>query len=145
MRGKTFEQVEVGESFSGSTTITETHIVMAAGLFGDFAPLHVDEEYARGTLFGTRIAHGTLLTGIMAGVLSTYFQGTAIGYLEESVRFLAPVLPGSTITTTWTVRDAVEKAKLGGGIVTLDVSIARQDGVVALEGTAKAIIRGEAG
>jgi acyl dehydratase len=141
--GKTFEQVEVGETFSGRMTITEAQIVIAAGIFGDFAPLHVDEEFAKKTIFGTRIAHGTLITGIMAGVLSTHFHGTAIGYLEQDVRFRAPVLPGNTVTTEWRVLDAVEKPKLGGGIASLAVACRLEDGTVVLEGTAKAIIRGE--
>jgi 3-hydroxybutyryl-CoA dehydratase len=141
-RGKTFEQVEVGESFSGSMTVTEAHIVLAAGIFGDLAPLHVDEEFARETAFGTRIAHGTLTTGIMAGVLSGYFAGTAIGYLEQNVRFRAAVFPGDTVTSEWTVRDKAEKPKLGGGIVTLGIVCRKQDGTTVLDGEAKAIIRG---
>ena len=75
--GQPFEEVTVGDRFARSTTVTETHIVLAAGLFGDFAPLHVDEEYARESRFGTRIAHGTLTTGIMAAALSSlgiYYQ-----------------------------------------------------------------------
>jgi acyl dehydratase len=139
--GKTFEEIEVGEAFSGRMTVSEAHIVLAAGIFGDFAPLHVDEEFAKGTRFGTRIAHGTLLTGIMAGVLSGHFHGTAIGYLEQDVRFLAPVLPGETVTTEWKVVDAVAKEKLGGGVVSLQVECRREDGTVAVAGTAKAIVR----
>ena len=139
--GRPFEQIEVGESFARSQTVTETHVVLAAGLFGDFAPLHVDEEYAKDTRFGTRIAHGTLTTGIMAAALSSHFHGTSIGYLEQDVRFLAPVYPGDTVTSEWTVLDAVEKAKLGGGIVSMKVECRNQDGTILLEGTAKAIIR----
>jgi 3-hydroxybutyryl-CoA dehydratase len=140
-RGRTFEQVQAGETFSGSMTVTETHIVMAAGIFGDFAPLHVDEEFARGTAFGTRIAHGTLTTGIMAGVLSSHFHGTAIGYLEQTVRFLAPVLPGDTVTSEWEVLEKLEKPRLGGGIVSMRITCRKQDGTEILTGTAKAIIR----
>lgn len=139
--GQPFEEVTVGDRFARSTTVTETHIVLAAGLFGDFAPLHVDEEYARESRFGTRIAHGTLTTGIMAAALSSHFHGTSIGYLEQTVRFLAPVFPGDTVTAEWTVEDKVEKAKLGGGIVSLSVRCLNQDDTVLLDGTAKAIIR----
>jgi 3-hydroxybutyryl-CoA dehydratase len=140
--GPLFEEVSVGDTFAGSMTITESHLVIGAGLFGDFSPLHVDEEFARRTRFGTRIAHGPLITGIMAGVLSTYFAGTAIGYLSEQVRFLAPVFPGSTVTCEWRVTGTEEKRKLGGGVVALDVRCVREDDVVVLEGAAKLIIRG---
>lgn len=140
--GPTYEQVEPGYAFSDSLTVTETHIVLAAGLFGDFAPLHVDEEFAKATPFGTRIAHGTLTTGIMAGVLSGHFKGTAIGYLEQNVSFRAPVFPGDTVVSEWTVQDVVAKPKLGGGIVSFAIACTNQDGTVILDGSAKAIIRG---
>jgi 3-hydroxybutyryl-CoA dehydratase len=143
-RGPHFEDVEVGLTFSDASTVTEAHILLAAGIFGDLAPLHINEEFARGTRFGTRIAHGPLVTGMMAGVLSSYFHGTAIGYLEESVRFLAPVFPGDTVTSEWTVRETTAKPKLGGGIVAFDVECRKTDGTVVLSGTAKAIIRGRA-
>jgi 3-hydroxybutyryl-CoA dehydratase len=144
--GTTFEEIELGEAFSGRMTLTEAHVVLAAGIFGDLAPLHVDEEFAKETHFGTRIVHGTLLTGVMAGVLSEHFQATAIGYLEQDVRFRAPVFPGETVTTEWRVVEAVAKRKLGGGIVSLTVECRRTDAVVAVEGSAKLIIRsGESG
>jgi 3-hydroxybutyryl-CoA dehydratase len=139
--GTTFEEIVVGESFSGRMTVTEAHLVLAAGIFGDFAPLHTDEKFAGETRFGTRIVHGTLLTGIMAGVLSEHFQATAIGYLEQDVRFRAAVRPGETVTTKWRVLEAVPKTKLGGGIASLTVECRREDDTVAVEGTAKVIIR----
>jgi acyl dehydratase len=139
--GPTFEEVRVGDTFSGSMTVTEAHIVIAAGLFGDFAPLHVDEEYAKRTMFGTRIAHGTLTTGIMAGVLSGHYYGTAIGYLEQDVRFRGPLLPGDTVTSEWEVLATEAKPRLGGGIVTLAITCRQQEGKQILEGSAKAIIR----
>jgi 3-hydroxybutyryl-CoA dehydratase len=136
-----FDDIEVGDSFSDSVTITETHIVLAAGLFGDFAPLHVNEQYARTTRWGTRIAHGTLTTGIIAGVLSGYFRTNALGYLEESVRFTAPVYPGDTLTCRWEVLEKVRKEKLDGGVVTLEVQCFNQDDKTVLEGTAKLIVQ----
>jgi 3-hydroxybutyryl-CoA dehydratase len=142
--GPTFEQVEVGETFSGSMTVTEAHIVLAAGIFGDLAPLHVDEEFAKTTAFGTRIAHGTLTTGMMAGVLSGHFHGTAIGYLEQNVRFRAPVFPGDTVVSEWEVLEKAAKPKLGGGIVSFAITCRNQEGTELLSGTAKAIIRGAA-
>jgi 3-hydroxybutyryl-CoA dehydratase len=136
-----FESIQIGESFAGSTTVTETHVVTAAGLFGDFAPLHVDEEYAKTTLFGTRIAHGTLITGMMAGVLSGFFGPNATGYLEQTVNFRAPVFFGDTVTSTWTILDMIPKERFSGGIVELAVRCTKHDDTVVLEGNAKLIVR----
>jgi acyl dehydratase len=138
---RTFDETEVGESFATTVTVTETHIVLAAGLFGDFAPLHVNEEYAKTTRFGTRIAHGTLVGGFIGAALAGHFGTGALGYLEEHVFFRAPVFPGDTVTTTWTVAEKVAKPKLGnGGIVKLSVEVTRQDGTVVLDGSGAMIV-----
>jgi 3-hydroxybutyryl-CoA dehydratase len=135
-----FHQLEVGQQLSGRITVTEAHIVLACGIFADFAPLHVDEEYARQTRFGTRIAHGTLITGIMAGVLSKHLGPNAVGYLEQNVRFTAPVLAGDTVSTVWEITEKVDKPRLGGGIVTLRGTCSTQAGVTAVEGTSALIV-----
>ena len=53
--GKWYDEVNVGESFGTSVTVTETHIVLGSGMFGDFNPLHVDEEFSKKSMFGGRI------------------------------------------------------------------------------------------
>ena len=63
--------------------MTETHIVMGAGLIGDFNPHHVNADYAKGTRFGTPILHGMLTSAIMGAAVGMYFHGTAIAYLEH--------------------------------------------------------------
>src|SRR5665213_3499437 len=93
----TFHSLQVGHRLTGSVTVTESHIVLASGIFGDFAPLHVDEEYAKTTPFGTRLAHGPLVVGIMSGVLGSGVGKNANGLLEQNVRFVAPVHIGDTI------------------------------------------------
>jgi acyl dehydratase len=52
--------------------------VLGAGLIGDFNPHHVDDEYAKGTRFGTRILHGMLTSALMGAPVGMYFHGTAI-------------------------------------------------------------------
>lgn len=100
MRGKTFEQLQVGQVFSlGSRTITEADIVNFAGVSGDFNPLHLSEEYAKQTEFGTRIGHGMLSASVATGLCnrSGLFEGTLIALLEMSFRFKVPVRPQDTI------------------------------------------------
>ena len=73
--------------------------------------------------------HGTLVAGIMAGVLSKALGPNALGYLEQHSRFTAPVFPGDTITTTWIVTSMDEKPGQGGGVVNVSGSCRTQAGV----------------
>ena len=93
--GKTFDEVVIGEIILDTMTVTESHLVLAAGLFKDYNPLHVNEEYTRKTIFNGRIVHGPLTAGIMTGIIGNYFVGTAIAYLEQTVKFFHPLDPGT--------------------------------------------------
>ncbi|MCZ7654179.1 MAG: MaoC/PaaZ C-terminal domain-containing protein [Rhodocyclaceae bacterium] len=69
-------------AFQSAMTMTETHIVMGAGLFGDFNRLHVDEPFAGESRYGGRIAHGYLTSSLIAASYGMVFHGTAIAYLD---------------------------------------------------------------
>jgi acyl dehydratase len=139
--GKTYEEVKIGESFSSSLTITETHLVLAAGLFGDFNPLHVDENHARDSRFGGRILHGPFTSALVSAPVGMYFHSTAIAYLEHTCRFKAPVKPGDTLTTTWTVTDKHDKPRQQGGIVLLTCACRNQAGTVVAEADGKILVK----
>ena len=129
--GKHFDEVAIGTTFASTLTITETHLVLGAGLIGDFNPHHANEVYATSSRFGTRVLHGMLTSAVMGAAVGMYFHGTAIAYLEHNARFLAPVRPGDTLTTTWTIVELLAKPKHGGGIVVLKSRCgepARRDG-----------------
>ena len=64
--GKWYGEVKVGERFGTSVTVTETHLVLAAGMFGDFNPLHVDEAFAAQSRFGGRILHGPFTSALIS-------------------------------------------------------------------------------
>lgn len=135
--GVRYDDVRIGETFSGTMTVTETHLVLGAGLIGDFNPHHVDECYAKGTRFGGRILHGMLTGAIMGAPLGMRFHGTAIAFLEHNVRFTAPVFAGDTLTTTWTVAAKLDKPKHAGGIVVLHGVCRNQDDVVVASAESK--------
>src|SRR5450432_229527 len=137
--GKWFDEIRVGDTFSRSVTITETHLVMSCGILGDFNPLHVDEEFAKRSRFGGRILHGMMTSAIMGGPIGMYFYGTAIAYLEHNARFRAPVRPGDTLTIVWTGAGLVPKPKHGGGIVELTATATNQSGEVAVEADGKVL------
>jgi 3-hydroxybutyryl-CoA dehydratase len=139
-KGKYFDQVKAGDQFSTSLTITETHLVLGSGLFGDFNPLHVDEEFARRSRFGGRILHGPFTSALVAAPVGNYFHSTAIAYLEHLCRFKAPVKPGDTLTTTWTILETQPKPKHGGGIVVLRCDCVNQTGTLVAEAEGKIMV-----
>jgi len=138
--GRHYDEIAVGETFRRSLTVTDTHLVIGAGLIGDFNPHHVDDAYASGSRFGTRILHGMLTSAMMGGALGMIFHGTAIALLEHATRFVAPVRPGDTVTTTWKVTHRSDKAKHGGGVVDLEAVAVNQNGETVAEGHGKMLV-----
>jgi len=120
--------VDIGTKVSHTKTVTEADIVMFAGVSGDFNPIHVSDEYAKKTFFGTRIAHGVIAIGFTSAAM-TKLPGLVI-FLGASDKFLAPVRIGDTITATGEVI-AVRKDK---GILTLKTSCTNQEGQTVVEG-----------
>jgi 3-hydroxybutyryl-CoA dehydratase len=98
MNGLTIDELKVGDSAELSKTVSETDIYLFAGITGDFNPAHVDEEYARRTFFGTRIAHGLLTAGFISAVLGCRLPGPGAVYMRQELSFLGPVRIGDTIT-----------------------------------------------
>jgi 3-hydroxybutyryl-CoA dehydratase len=132
MIGKTFDQMEVGDSDQFSKTVTDSDIYLFAGVSGDVNPAHINEEYAKGTFFKTRIAHGMLSAGFISAVIGTRLPGPGSVYMQQTLTFLAPVHIGDTITAKATVIEKMEEKKR----VRLKTICTNQDGVATLEGEA---------
>jgi 3-hydroxybutyryl-CoA dehydratase len=126
------ELPEIGASASFSRTITEADIATYAELTGDRNPVHLDEQYAAGTRFGRRIAHGMLTAGLISAVLGTQLPGPGAIYLSQSLRFLAPVAIGDTITA----RVEVVAQRPEKRLLTLRTECVNQDGTPVLIGEA---------
>jgi len=139
--GRWYDDVAIGETFSRTITITDTHLVLGAGLIGDFNPHHVNDAYAKTSRFGTRILHGMITSAMMGAPVGMYFYGTAIAYLEHAARFKAPVRAGDTLTTTWSVAAKQAKPNHGGGVVTLVGECRNQDGTLVADADAKMLVR----
>jgi 3-hydroxybutyryl-CoA dehydratase len=103
LHGFFIEDLSVGMTASYAKTITETDIVIFAGISGDNNPLHLNEEFARESIFKGRIAHGMLTAVFISTVLGTKLPGPGCIYLNQEVKFLAPVRPGETVTTQVTI------------------------------------------
>ena len=138
MVGLFWEEWEVGKSFtSAARTVTETDIVMFAGISGDYNPLHINEEYCKTTQFGTRIAHGPLVYAIAAGLLFQLhlYDDTLMAFLGfENVRFTKPVKIGDTIHAKVTVTEVTETSKPDRGVMKRLLQVINQRGEVVQEG-----------
>jgi 3-hydroxybutyryl-CoA dehydratase len=132
MKGKTIDQLTIGESAQFAKTITESDVVLYAGITGDFNPAHVNEAYAKGTYFKGRIAHGLLAAGLISAALGCRLPGPGTIYLGQSLKFMAPVRIGDTITAVVTVSEKLEDNKR----VLFTTTCTNQEGEVVLEGEA---------
>jgi 3-hydroxybutyryl-CoA dehydratase len=99
------DEVRIGASSRFTKTISEADVYLYAGITGDFSPNHVDEEYMKAGRYGRRIAHGTLLMGLMSAASARLCLGRTVSLGYDRVRFPAPVFFGDTITTDYTVTD----------------------------------------
>jgi 3-hydroxybutyryl-CoA dehydratase len=121
-RHHAWEDFAVGERFSsGGRTLAEADLLTFAGLTGDFYPLHVDEEFARASRFGGRIAHGMLGAGFISTVLGTRLPGPGTIYMSQTLRFAAPVRIGDEVeasaeVTASSTRGASMRARQGWSI-----------------------------
>jgi acyl dehydratase len=146
-RGLTFEQFEVGKTFtSQSRTVTEADVVAFAGLSGDFNPLHTDALFASETPFGERIAHGMLIASMATGMSNWtgVFEGTTIALMEQVIRYKGAVKFGDTIHLELTVATKKETSKSDRGVVTFDTQVINQEGTMVIEGQWVLMMRREA-
>ena len=111
IHGYYYEDLEVGMSGTYAKTITETDIVMFAGMSGDNNPVHLNHEFAAETMFEGRIAHGMLSAGFISTVLGTKMPGPGCIYLSQNLKFKAPVRANETVTAKVTITKMVPEKR----------------------------------
>lgn len=131
------DQIEVGQSASYSKTITETDVYLFAGISGDANPVHLNDVYAKETMFKGRIAHGMLTASLISTVLGMYLPGPGAIYAGQNLKFLAPVYFNDTLTATCTVKEKLPERKR----VIMDCKVTNQNGVVVISGEATLIVK----
>ncbi|KPP93763.1 MAG: 3-hydroxybutyryl-CoA dehydratase [Rhodobacteraceae bacterium HLUCCA08] len=99
------EDLEIGMVRSLSKVVTDRDIELFAEVSTDRNPVHLDDDYARDTIFEGRIAHGMLTAGLISAVIGEQLPGHGTVYLGQSLKFLAPVRPGDLVTAEVEVRD----------------------------------------
>jgi 3-hydroxybutyryl-CoA dehydratase len=110
LRGKYLDEITDGMTAVFSKTVTEADIVLFAGITGDTNPVHLDEEFAKPTMFKGRIAHGMLTAGFISAVFGTKLPGPGCIYMSQNLKFKAPVKIGDTVKARVTV-SAIDQDK----------------------------------
>ncbi|HCL98205.1 MAG TPA: enoyl-CoA hydratase [Fervidobacterium sp.] len=126
------EKMYVGQVYEVKRIVTDEMIKMFAEATGDRNPVHLDDEFARNSIFGGRIAHGILSLGIVSAVLGMEFPGAGTVYLMQNAKFKRPVYVGEEVTVRLTVKE-IDKEKRR---VLLETLVVKPNGENAIEGEA---------
>ncbi|MPM36320.1 (R)-specific enoyl-CoA hydratase [bioreactor metagenome] len=132
MKGLTIQEIQIGDSASFSKTVTETDVVLFAGITGDLNPAHVNADYASKSMFKQRIAHGILSAGFISNVLAMKLPGPGTIYLSQELKFTKPVFFGDTVTATVTVVERNEEKNR----LKLETIVTNQNGEQVIVGAA---------
>lgn len=136
-----FDDLAVGDEFiTAGRTITETDIQMFAMLTGDWSRIHTDEEFARASIFGRRVAHGPLGIMISVGLMvrTGVFEGTALAGLEYSDWvFRAPIHIGDTIHCRMTITETRPTSDGRRGVIQRQMELINQRGEIVQVGRAR--------
>ena len=127
----TFDEITIGQSAHYSKTVTEQDIQMFAAVSGDVNPLHLDAEFAAGTRFGERIAHGILTASFVSAALAMKLPGPGCIFMEQTLKFRLPVKIGDEISVTLEVTDKNERRNS----VSLNCKAYNSDQKLVLTGT----------
>jgi 3-hydroxybutyryl-CoA dehydratase len=140
MTATPYDEFELGSTLADSTTIDVADIDAAAALFGDYNPIHVDQEVAEKSVYGQRILHGPCVSGLMMATVGNAIAGTGIGELDLSIQFKGATLPGDTLNWTWTVTEKIDKPKYEGGIVAMEGVCKNQDDATIVTAATKVLV-----
>jgi acyl dehydratase len=124
--------IKIGDTFSVSKEVTDELIRQFAEVSGDHNPIHLDEDFAKTTRFGKRIAHGMLTASFISAVLGYKLNVRKIVYLGQTLRFKHPTFIGDMVTAKATV----QKIREDKPIITIETICENQDGTILVEGEA---------
>jgi acyl dehydratase len=136
-RGRYFEEFAVGDAVAtAGRTVTEADVVTFAGLSGDYNEIHTNATYAAEGPFGERVAHGLLVLSIVSGlaVQTGIIERTVMAFRELDWKFSRPVMLGDTVRVILEVTDTKAMPRLGGGTVTMKLTVLNQKDEVVNRG-----------
>lgn len=132
MLGKSIQEISIGDQGSFGKTITETDVVLFAGISGDMQAAHVNEHEAKNMFFKGRVVHGMFVASLISAALGTSMPGEGSIYLGQELKFIAPVRIGDTITATVEVCEIL----LEKNIIKLTTTCTNQNGDKVITGMA---------
>jgi acyl dehydratase len=135
----TYDEITIGQTATYSKLVQERDIQLFAAASGDVNPVHLDADFAAGTIFKGRIAHGMLTGALISAALVMELPGPGTIYLSQSLRFRLPVKIGDTITIKLEVTDKRDKRQL----VTLDCKAYNQEDKLVASGSAEVMAPSE--
>ena len=137
-RGMYFDEFQPGQRIlTPGRTVTEADIVSFAGLSGDYNQIHVDAAYSAQAPFGQRVAHGLLVTSIASGLAmqTGVMEGTVLAFREiNEWKFIKPVFIGDTVHAQLEVKETKDLRRIGGGSVTIEISVLNQKDDLIMKG-----------
>lgn len=141
-RGQYFDDLEVGfKLVTAGRTVTESDVMLFAGVTGDWNSIHIDREASKGMMFGERVAHGLLVLGMGTGLAMQrgFLEGTVEAFMGLDWKFTAPVKFGDTVRAE--IEVAQKKAMGANGIVVFSVTILNQNGETVQKGKWTVLVR----
>lgn len=130
-----YDRLTIGDTAELSKTITGDDVQSFAEISLDRNPLHLDDDIARKSIFGQRVAHGILSAGLISAVIGTQLPGKDTIYLAQTLKFTAPVFIGDQITAKVTVTNKNDDKH----IIQLKTQVTNQDGKMVIDGTATVV------
>ena len=134
----TFDEIDIGLTKEFQITITESMVNNFANISGDFSPIHIDEEYAKSTIFQKRIVHGMLLA-FLSRMQGMYLPGKHALYFSQNLEFRNPCFINDKIKISSIVIDKSESTK----ILKIESKITNQNDKLLLHGIGKVIVRND--
>ena len=130
--GLSIDEIKVGDQACIQKTMTEADVILFAGVSTDQNPAHINDEYAKGTMFKKRIVHGAMTSSLVSAVLGMKLPGAGTIYMSQTSKFMAPVYIGDTITA---IVEAKELNKEKNRIV-FRTYCQNQEGKIVMDGEA---------
>ncbi len=132
MIGKTIDEMHIGDSAEFTKTVTETDVYLYAGVTGDLNPAHINETFAKSTIFNGRIVHGMLSAGLISAVFGVSLPGAGTIYVSQNLEFKRPVRISDTITARVEVIEKFTERNR----VKFRTTCVNQDGKIVVDGEA---------
>jgi len=144
MPGLYFEEFSVGQKITSvARTVAESDILTFAGLTGDYNQIHTDAEFAKGTQFGGRVAHGLLGLSLAVGLLmrTGVLEGTVLAFREiVEWKFVKPVFIGDTLHVEMEAKELKAMPRIGGGQALVALDVKNQKNETLMRGTLAVLV-----